>query len=330
VLGGIVTLFISANRRNKEHLCKGVQVSVNGGEKNHVTKAEVLKTIEKTAKGSLVKKHFGEINLTLLERSLEANPWVRDAELFFDTKDVLNVAVQERVPVARVFTRGGASFYIDSAGYTMPLSENYGEKLPVVTGFTAAKKWSAKDSATLRGIKNIIAFVVPQPFWNAQIGQIDITPDGKFELVPTVGSHIIKLGYGDDVEEKLNKLLVFYKKVLPNAGLAKYSALDIQFSGQVVAVKKGPGSPVDSVQLQKNIQELMRKKATEQEAEVTWKEDSLPIAIVPVITISTDSLKSAVKKTAVTIKKKEKNTTADKRQGKQAAKKPKAVLQKRG
>lgn len=329
VLGGIVTLFISANRRNKEHLCKGVQVTVSGsGEKANVAKEEVLKNIEKTAKGSLIKKHFGEINLTLLEKSLETNPWIRDAELFFDTKDVLNVAVKERVPVARIFTRSGSSFYLDSAGYAMPLVESFTSKLPVITGFTTAKKWTARDSSALKGIKNIIAFVVPHPFWNAQIGQIDITPDGKFDLVPTIGSHIIKLGYGDDVEEKLNKLFVFYKQILPRAGLAKYSALDVQFTGQVVAVKKEPQSPVDSVQLHKNIQELMRKKATEQEAAVTWKEDSLPIAIAPVITVSTDSLKSAVKKTQVTIKKKENSATSKKTDRKPVVKKPKAVMRK--
>ncbi len=291
VLSGIVLLFISANKKNKEHLCKGINVVINGGgDKLFVQKADVLKSMEGIAKGSLIKKNFGEINLSQLEKALETNPWIRNAELYFDTKDVLNVSVSERVPFARVFATDGRSFYIDSSGYIMPLLESYSAKLPVVTGFTASKKWSSKDSATLRGIKNIIAVVNRDKFWNAQIGQIDITPGGKFELVPTIGTHIIKLGNGENIDDKLARLSIFYKQVLAKAGFAKYSALDVQFDGQVVAVKKGPQSPVDSIQLQKNIQELMRKKASEQEAEGMLPDEALPIAIAPKMTGDDESI----------------------------------------
>lgn len=266
VLGGIATLVIAANGKTQSRTCKGVAVSINGdGEKMFVEKDDVLKNIQKTAKGSVVNRQFAVINLGELERSLEKNAWIRDAELYFDTKDILHVSVFEREPIARVFNPTGHSFYIDSAGYQLPLLEAYTAKLPVVTGFTAARKLSKRDSLTLRGIKEVVSVVSDNEFWNAQVGQIDITPEGKFELIPVIGSHVIKLGYGDNVEQKLNNLMVFYKQVLPKAGLAKYSALDVQFEGQVVAVKKGPTNKVDSIQLQKNIEELMKKKEAEQE-----------------------------------------------------------------
>lgn len=292
VLGGMITLFVSANRRSEESRCKGLSVTISNGSDNVYTKeVDVRTAIEKGAGGPVIRKHYGQINLKGLERSLEANAWIRDAELYFDTKGVLNVQVWERLPVARVFTTGGRSFYIDSAGYPMPLLESFTAPLPVVTGFPDRRKLTMRDSAVLHGLKNIVAVVSRDPFWEAQIGQIEVTPDGLFELVPTLGSHLIRLGHGEDVEKKLAKLMVFYRQVLPKAGLAKYSVLDLQFDEQVVAVKKGPQSPVDSLQLQRNIQELMRKKATEQEAPVTWSEDSLPIAVAPVVAINPDSVK---------------------------------------
>jgi cell division protein FtsQ len=266
VLGGIATLVIAANGKTQSRTCKGVMVSINGdGEKMFVEKDDVLQNIYKAAKGPVVNKQFAAINLGELERSLEKNAWIRDAELYFDTKDILHVSVAERQPIARVFNTAGSSFYIDSAGYQLPLLETYSAKLPVVTGFTAAKKLSRRDSLTLRGLKKVVRVVTADEFWNAQVGQIDITPQGKFELIPVIGSHVIRLGYGDNVEQKLNNLMVFYKQVLPKAGLAKYSALDVQFDGQVVAVKKGPTNMIDSIQLQKNIEELMKKKEAEQE-----------------------------------------------------------------
>lgn len=266
LIGGIVTLLVAANSKSKARTCTGVMVSVNnGGDRIYVEKEDVLKSIEKTSHGSIVNKHTGDINLSKLEKGLEANPWIRDAELYFDTKDVLHVSVQERVPVARVFTTLGNSFYLDSTGAQMPLLESYSAKLPVVTGFTAAKRLHAADSALLRETKEVVQTIGSNAFWNAQIGQIDITPEHKFELVPLLGSHTIRLGNGTNVAEKLGRLMVFYKQVLPKAGFAKYSALDLQFDGQVVAVKRGPTSPVDSIQLQKNIQQLMERKAAEQE-----------------------------------------------------------------
>ena len=301
LLGGIVTLLIAANRRNEKHLCKGVEVAIVGGDKIFVKQEDVQRSIEKTAEGSLVKKNFGDINLTLLEKTLEANPWIRDAELYFDTKDVLHVTVTERAPVARVFTTAGTSFYMDSAGYKMPLLENYGLKLPVVTGFSASKRWSVRDSALVKGIKNITRVIEASPFWNAQVGQIDITPAGKFELVPLIGSHVIKLGDGENVEDKLARLYLFYTAVLPKAGFAKYSALDVQFDGQVIGVKGALQSPIDSIQLQKNIEELMRKKASEQEAEGMLPDETLPIAIAPVVNRNDSAQKVDHKKKPVTV-----------------------------
>jgi len=177
----------------------------------------------------------------------------------------LHVSVFERQPIARVFNTAGNSFYIDSAGYQLPLLETYTAKLPVVTGFTAAKKLGRRDSTTLQGLKELVRVITKDEFWNAQVGQIDITPEGKFELIPVIGSHTIKLGYAENIEQKLKNLMVFYKQVLPKAGLAKYNTLDVQFEGQVVAVRKGPTSTIDSIQLQKNIEELMKKKQSEQE-----------------------------------------------------------------
>lgn len=266
MLGGVITLLVAANGKAQAYTCSGIVISINnGGGRIYVEKEDVLKGLQKTANGSIVNKPTSNINLATLERSLEANPWIRDAELYFDTKDVLHVAVLERVPFARVFTTAGSSFYIDSAGRHLPLLESYSAKLPVVTGFTAAKRFTAADSILLQETKEVVRTISSDEFWNAQVGQIDITPERKFELIPLLGSHVIKLGSGNNTAAKLAKLMVFYKQVLPKAGFAKYSALDVQFDGQVVAVKRGAVSKVDSIQLMKNIAELMERKVAEQE-----------------------------------------------------------------
>lgn len=260
VISGISTLLVAANRKEKEHECKEIFVGIKGNEgKFYVEKEDVLKLMEKTANGSLLQRKITAINLKRLEDGLKTNPWIRNAELYFDSKDALHVFVEEREPIARVFTTQGSSFYIDSSGSRMPLLDKLSIRVPVVTNFTSARRFDAADSALLQQTKSIVQFIYGNEFWNAQVGQIDITPDRKFELIPVIGDHIIKLGDGENIEEKLNRLYVFYKQVMSKVGFNKYAALDVEFKGQVVAIKKEPTSPVDSIQLQKNIEELMNR-----------------------------------------------------------------------
>lgn len=259
-MSGITTLLVAANSKQKEHVCREILIGIKGNEgKFYVEKEDVLKLMEKTMSGSLLQKSITGINLAKLENGLKTNPWIKNAESYFDSKDALHVFVEEREPVARVFTTAGNSFYMDSSGARMPLLDKMSIRVPVVTGFTSAKKFNAADSVLLKQIKQVVQFIYNNEFWNAQVGQIDITPERKFELIPVIGDHIIKLGDGENVEEKLNNVYVFYKQVMSKVGFNKYAALDVEFKSQVVAIKKEPTSPVDSIQLQKNIEDLMNR-----------------------------------------------------------------------
>lgn len=286
VISGMATLLLASSRRQKEHVCSAVLIGIKGsGEKFYVEKSDVRRMIELGANGSLLKRPVTGFDLSRLEKMLEASAWIRNAELYFDSKDALHVLVEEREPVARVFTVEGASFYMDSSGHRMPLLDKVSARLPVVTGFTDARKFRARDSALLERVKEVSCFIYGDKFWNAQIGQIDITADGSFELIPVIGDHVIRLGDGAGVEDKLKRLFVFYQQVLRRTGFNKYAALDVQFDGQVVAIHKGESSPVDSILLQKNIQELVNRTSLQ-----VVEDDMLPVE-APMVRTDTASQK---------------------------------------
>ena len=285
VISGIITLLLAANSKKKVHVCRDILIGIKGNEgKFYVEKEDVLKLIEQTMGGSLLDRARATINLAKLEIGLKTNPWVKSAELYFDSKDALHVFVEEREPVARVFTMQGNSFYMDSSGAKMPLLEKMSIRVPVITNFPNVKKFNSADSSWLQQVKQVAQFIYSNEFWNAQVGQIDITPDRKFELIPVIGNHVIRLGDGNNIEQKLNRLYVFYKQVMSKVGFDKYGALDLEFNGQVVAVKKDTASFVDSVQLQKNIQELMNRANMQ-----NINEDMLPAATIATRTDSTVS-----------------------------------------
>ncbi len=73
----------------------------------------------------------------------------------------------------------------------------------------------------------------------AQIDQVDISPNRSFDLIPKLGDQVIHFGDAENCEEKFNNLLCFYKQVLTKLGWTHYTAIDVQFKGQVVGVRRG-------------------------------------------------------------------------------------------
>jgi cell division protein FtsQ len=342
VMAGITTLLVAANRKKTEHVCEGLVIGIKGtGERFFIEEADIRKQLEKISGGSLISRPLANISLASLERSLEKNQWIRDAELYFDREDVLHVSINEREPVARVFTTGGASFYMDSSGHQMPLLEKLSVRVPVVTGYVNAKKLSAKDSALLNSVKQVAKFVSADPFWNAQIGQIDITPERKFELIPVIGDHIIRIGEAENIEEKMGRLLLFYKQVMSKTGFNKYSAVDVQYEGQVIGVNKGAVSAIDSIQLKKNIKELLERSTIQNVSDEMLPDvksaaqanlTQLPLeAQNDSVSVKTNSIPIAIG-TAKNNPDPEKKTTATKsieKPKKELRKQPKAVMKKK-
>lgn len=236
VLGGMATLLVAANRPQAAPRCSGVKVHVEGSEGSvFVEERAVLRRLNEAIAGTMKGRPLPDFPLARLEGALEENPWIAEANLYFDSRNTLHVQVQEREPIARVFTLAGSSFYLDSGGTRMPLLDGVSARLPVVTGFTAARRLDRRDSTQLRAVTRLAAHIHRHPRWNGLIGSIDLTPGGAFELVPVVGQHVVRIGGAEQIEEKLARLDLFYRQVMSRVPADRYKAVDVQFEGQVVA-----------------------------------------------------------------------------------------------
>lgn len=268
----MLTLLIAAKSKQHMRTCNQVVISVNGGDKIYIEKNDILAILSERMHGSVIHKRLAEFNLSFLEKALQKHPWVKSAQLYFDNQDVLHVLVKEKEPIVRVFTKSGTTFYLDSAGARMPLLEKTNIRLPVVSNYPDIHKPTAKDSALISDIKNVIAFMHDHDFWKAQIAQIDITDSYELELIPVIGNHIIRFGKGDGVTDKFNRLWVFYQQVLRKAGFDKYRIVDVRYAEQVIGVKREAVAKIDSIQLQKNVENLMSEsnlhEADQQQPEV--------------------------------------------------------------
>jgi cell division protein FtsQ len=288
---GMLTLLLAAISKKNKGQCKDYTITIKGEKENlFIDKNDVEQLLKKAIKGNIKGQPIASFNLDQLEQMLKHNTWINEAELYFDNRDVLHVAVKEKEPVARIFTVAGNSFYIDSLGRKIPLSDKLSARVPVFTGFPEKKVLAAKDSVLLNDVRVTANFIVNDPFWMAQVAQIDITEDQTFEMTPVVGNHTVKLGNGENIDKKFHRLFVFYQQVLSKTGFDKYKTIDVQYAGQVVVSKQAGNIKVDSVLLRRNVEKLLRQSIEAQNDTVIR---AMPVIVTERTLLSDDDTSNA-------------------------------------
>ncbi len=258
---GTLVLLVAAMQKKSAKIFKDIQIEVVGATEHVFVDEKDIKEILKQ-KGNLAGVSMNQVDLRNIEEALEKDPWIKNAELFFDNKQVLQVSITEREPIARIFTVTGNSFYLDSSGKVLPLSDKLSARVPVFTGFPFGKKLSKPDSVLLKDVIRLSNYIYADSFWYAQIAQVDITGN-EFDMVPVIGNHIIKFGEAKDLDKKFKKLFSFYRNVSARVGFDKYETINLMYDGQVVATKRGGVVPmVDSVSAMQQIQNSLETSQT--------------------------------------------------------------------
>ncbi|HMO31862.1 MAG TPA: cell division protein FtsQ/DivIB [Lacibacter sp.] len=239
VAAGTVVLLIAATRQQNGQACQGVEVRIRtNADMAYLKKNDILRTMAgdrpDLLQGALIKT----FDLEQLEQILEQNLWVRNAELFFDNAGVLHVEIEEREPVARVFSESGETFYVDERCVMLPVNGKQVARVPVFTGFPPVTyPLGANDSLLLTQVRDMGRYMLKHPLWMAQIDQLQLQ-NREMELVPKLGQHIILFGSGTQVEQKFRRLDLFYRQVLKQAGWNAYSLIDLRFDRQLVATRR--------------------------------------------------------------------------------------------
>ena len=239
-IGTVVLLVAAVKRKDAKH-CKGIEINISGVNNNFfIDKNDVLAIINRFTDQAAEGKAMQSFNLRQMEADLKKDIWIKNAELYFDNNNILQADIEEREPVARIFTNAGNTFYIDSSGMMLPLSEKFSARVPVFTGFPSeAIILTPADSSLLFDIKNMSMQLQADSFLMSMIDQVNITPQRSFEMTPKIGNQLIEFGDASGTAAKFIKLKLFYKNIMVKAGWNHYSNINLQYDNQVVAKIKG-------------------------------------------------------------------------------------------
>ena len=206
-------------------------------------------------------KFIDSVNLSDKDHAIASHDFIREVHTSVSLDGSLWIEIDQRKPVLRIITDSGYDIYYTQDHYIVPAGRRSPHYVPAITGNLSlpfphdfngylpallennGKKWP-NEWVFLYKLINFVDYIESNDFWQSQIVQINVVPKPEtgtehlIELIPRVGDQVIMLGWLDGYETKLNKLMRFYRKVLPHEGWDAWSYIDLRYDGQVVCSRK--------------------------------------------------------------------------------------------
>lgn len=225
-----------ASSRQQEKICEKVTINIDNEYNNYfIGDKEVRGLLTREGDRNLEGLPNQNIDLKNLENRLKAHKFVKDAEVYRELDGNIHVSVKQTRPIARIIG-SDQDVYIDAAGNMLPLSDRYTARVIPITKSALLKssdKGFFQDSVG-QSYLSLLQFIENDQFWKAQLAQMYIDGKGKVSFLPQVGEHTIEFGKPTDIEKKFNKLMVFYKEVLPVMGWDKYKRVNVEYENQII------------------------------------------------------------------------------------------------
>ena len=212
-----------------------IEISIDDQYENYfISESDILQILNEDIflKGA----EYQRINLKVLENKLERNQFVQDAEVFKDLKGKMNVNIMQNRPIARVVRENAVDAYINFDGRILPVSERFTARLPIISGALGDELIANGLQETEEGqqLMRFLEFLMDDPFWKAQIAQIDISKDWDMILYPQISKQLVEFGKPVEIDAKFKNLKIFYTRILPQQGWNTYSRVSVKYQNQII------------------------------------------------------------------------------------------------
>lgn len=185
---GLLASLVAANIHQNKQVLKDVNVILNDEDLySFLNKDAIRQILIENRNLRLSEMSFGSTDIESMERIVLTNPWVKQADVFIDNNYILNVKVEQRLPIARLFYANGSNYYMDSAMYMMP--PTLGFSFPTLI-FTDVPMYKNEEQQIVlhNKIRYISQWVANNEFWKKQITQIAVLPNEDFKISSLIGN----------------------------------------------------------------------------------------------------------------------------------------------
>ena len=238
---GVVVLLSFVNTEHKKTKCLSFDISIDYGKDNYdvfLTANEVKDWIYHIT-DTLTGQPITNIDIELIENEIKNIPYVADADVYMTMNGKISCEIKQRKPLMKIINSYGESYYMDYEQSIMPLSSKHSARVLIVNGNINHKlRDTIKNNSIINKIYTFAKTISKDEFYKAQIEQVFVNNKNEIELIPKVGSHLIIFGKIENVDEKLEKLKLFYTKGIKKKGWNNYKTINLKYRNQIVCTKK--------------------------------------------------------------------------------------------
>ena len=222
----ITGLYAFSNDRNAQKNIQGIDIEFVGDQNLYITQGIVNKLLIQKF-GSLENLPKEKLALNTIEKTIEANKMVKDAQVYISVNGKLASKIVQRKPIGRV--EADSKFYLDEDGKRMPLSSSHSARVPIITGKITGE--------SLEDAYKILNYINTDNFLRKNVIGIHVEAEGRYQLRFRTEQFTVNLGGVENLEEKFNKFKAFYTKANLDDTLENYDIVSLEFNNQVVCTK---------------------------------------------------------------------------------------------
>ena len=180
------------------------------------------------SKEGLVYENQEVFDIKSIESVIMSQPQIKEAEVFLNLNGLVDVIVEEKKPILRVF-ESSDSYYLDEDCQIMSLSDLYTSRNLIASGDL--------NSFNTEDICKLSKYIESDKFLKSLISQIYFEKNNII-LVTRIQNHEINIGDLDFIELKFDNLLCFYNNVIDFKGWNYYKSINLKYTDQIICSKK--------------------------------------------------------------------------------------------
>ncbi|MEL6536638.1 MAG: cell division protein FtsQ [Bacteroidota bacterium] len=178
---------------------------------------------------------YQDMDLKMLEERVEMHKFIRYSEVSKDLQGNLRVDAWQAQPIARIVRPDGVDAYISAEGTILPVLDRYTARTVLISGGLAAELMKEDlGREHYPELLQLLQYLDDDEFWRAQIAQLEIDNNQDIVMYPQVSKQLIEFGPPQDIETKLNKLKIFYQRILPVKGWNAYNRVNLKYQDQII------------------------------------------------------------------------------------------------
>ena len=234
--GLLVLAVVFAETKQASRICQDIVIKiVNKEEQRFVEAQDLLAQLTVDTTTPILGMPMQAINTKRIEDIVKKNNFVRKGIVYKNWQGVLQVAVVPSRPIARIVYPDRQGQYVDEDGTLLRLSDRYTARVLLVDAVSlGGVEQNLKEHAYGAALLALLSHIDRDPFWRSQITYMRINEKGKIAMHTQIGKQRIEFGTPEAIEEKLARLALFYKQIIPYKGWNAYQRVNIEFDNQIV------------------------------------------------------------------------------------------------